>query len=36
MALSRGASALGAALALGEVDPAMLDERAMGHDFGLW
>ncbi|HTB88264.1 MAG TPA: ring-opening amidohydrolase, partial [Steroidobacteraceae bacterium] len=36
MALSRGASALGAALALGEVDPAMLDDRAIGHEFGLW
>jgi cyanuric acid amidohydrolase len=36
MALSRGASALGAALALGEVDPAMPDDRAIGHEFGLW
>ncbi len=36
MALSRGASALGAALALGEVDPAALDDQAIGGDFGLW
>ena len=36
MALSRGASALGAALALGEVDPAALDNRAIGRDVGLW
>jgi cyanuric acid amidohydrolase len=36
MALSRGASALGAALALGEVDPAALDDRAIGRDVGLW
>jgi cyanuric acid amidohydrolase len=36
MALSRGASALGAALALGEVNPAALDDRAIGRDFALW
>ena len=36
MALSRAASALGAALALGEVDPAALDDRVIGRDFGLW
>jgi cyanuric acid amidohydrolase len=36
MALSRGASALGAALALGEVDPAVLEDRAIGRDFDLW
>ena len=29
-------AALGVAVALGEVDPAMLDDRAIGHDFGLW
>lgn len=34
--MSRGASALGAALALGEVDPAALDDRAIGRDLGLW
>jgi len=36
MALSRGASALGAALALSEVGPAALDDQAIGRDFGLW
>ena len=36
MALSRGASALGAALALGEVDRAALDDGAIGRDFDLW
>ena len=35
MGLSRGASALGAALALGEVDPAAHNDRAIGRDFGL-
>jgi cyanuric acid amidohydrolase len=36
MALSRAAAALGVAVALGEVDPATLDDRAIGRDFGLW
>ena len=36
MALSRGASALGVALALGEVDRGALDDRAIGRDLGLW
>jgi len=36
MALSRGASALGAALALGEIDREALDDRAIGRDLGLW
>jgi cyanuric acid amidohydrolase len=36
MGLSRAAAALGVALALGEVDPAMLNDRAIGHDFDLW
>ena len=36
MALSRAAAALGAAVALGEVDSATLDDRAIGRDFGLW
>lgn len=36
MGLSRGASALGVALALGEVAEAALDEGAIGRDFGLF
>ncbi len=36
MGLSRGASALGAALALGEVDRAALGDRAIGRYLGLW
>ena len=36
MALSRAATALGVAVALGEVDPAGLEDRAIGRDFGLW
>jgi cyanuric acid amidohydrolase len=36
MALSRAAAALGVAVALGEVDAATLDDRAIGRDFGLW
>jgi cyanuric acid amidohydrolase len=36
MGLSRGAAALGVAVALGEVDPAMLDDSAIGHDLSLW
>ena len=36
MGLSRGAAALGVAVALGEVDPAGLDDSAVGHDPGLW
>jgi cyanuric acid amidohydrolase len=36
MALSRGASALGVALALGEVDRGALDDRAIGRDLDLW
>jgi cyanuric acid amidohydrolase len=36
MGLSRGAAALGVALALGEVDEARLDDAAIGHDVGLW
>src|SRR6267378_4594059 len=36
MALSRGASALGVALALGEVDREALDDREIGRALGLW
>ena len=36
MGLSRAASALGVAVALGEVDSAALDDRAIGRDFSLW
>ena len=36
MGLSRGASALGAAIALGEIDPAALDDAAIGSNLGLW
>jgi cyanuric acid amidohydrolase len=36
MGLSRGASALGVALALGELDADILSEDAVGHDFSLW
>ncbi len=36
MALSRAAAALGVAVALGEVDSAALDDRAVGRDFNLW
>jgi cyanuric acid amidohydrolase len=36
MGLSRGAAALGVALALGEIDRAALDDAAIGHDVGLW
>ena len=36
MALSRAAAALGVAVALGEVDSAALDDRAIGRDFRLW
>lgn len=36
MGLSRGASALGVALALGEVDTAKLNDAAIGQDLTLW
>src|SRR5271166_5489910 len=36
MGLSRGASALAAALALGEVDPAALNDQAIGRNLDLW
>jgi len=36
MALSRGAAALGVAVAMGEVDPTALDDAAIGRDLGLW
>jgi cyanuric acid amidohydrolase len=36
MALSRGASALGVALALGEIAPNELNDAAIGKDFSLW
>ncbi len=36
MGLSRGASALGVALALGEIDPAVLSDAAIGRNFTLW
>jgi cyanuric acid amidohydrolase len=36
MGLSRGASALGVALALGETEPAALDDTAIGDNLELW
>jgi cyanuric acid amidohydrolase len=36
MGLSRGAASLGVAVALGELDPAALDDAAIGHDLELW
>ncbi len=36
MGLSRAASALGIALALGEVAPVAVDDRVIGRDFRLW
>ncbi|HEX3953908.1 MAG TPA: ring-opening amidohydrolase, partial [Stellaceae bacterium] len=36
MGLSRGAAALGVAVALGEIDPARLDDAAIGHNCELW
>jgi cyanuric acid amidohydrolase len=36
MGLSRGAAALGVALALGEIEPAALDGAAIGRDLALW
>ena len=36
MGLSRGAAALGVALALGEIGPAALDRATIGHDLALW
>ena len=36
MGLSRGASALGVAIALGEVDAAAVDDAAIAGDVGLW
>jgi cyanuric acid amidohydrolase len=36
MGLSRGAGALGVALALGELGPEALDDAAIGHDLSLW
>jgi cyanuric acid amidohydrolase len=36
MGLSRGAAALGVALALGEIDRGALDGAAIGRDVGLW
>ena len=36
MGLSRGASALGVALAFGEVEHSALSDRAVGRDLGLW
>jgi cyanuric acid amidohydrolase len=36
MGLSRGAAALGVALALDEIEPAVLDRAAIGHDLALW
>jgi cyanuric acid amidohydrolase len=36
MALSRGAAALGVAVAMGEVDPTALDDAAIGRHLGLW
>jgi cyanuric acid amidohydrolase len=36
MGLSRGAGALGVALALGELAPEALDDAAIGHDLALW
>jgi cyanuric acid amidohydrolase len=36
MGLSRGAGALGVALAIGEIDPAALDDQAVGGNLDLW
>jgi cyanuric acid amidohydrolase len=36
MGLSRGASALGVAVALGEIEAEKLSDSAIGHDLGLW
>jgi cyanuric acid amidohydrolase len=36
MGLSRGASAIGVALALGEVDPARIGDTTIGNDLALW
>ena len=36
MGLSRGAASLGVAVALGEIDPAVLDDLAIGHNVDLW
>ena len=36
MGLSRGASALGVALALGEIDAASLSDADIGQNFALW
>jgi cyanuric acid amidohydrolase len=36
MGLSRGAAALGVALALGEITSAAIDSTAIGHDLALW
>jgi cyanuric acid amidohydrolase len=36
MGLSRGAASLGVAVALGEIDPAALEDTAIGHDLELW
>jgi cyanuric acid amidohydrolase len=36
MGLSRGASALGVAIALGELRPHQVDDDAIGRDFALW
>ena len=36
MGLSRGASALGVALALGEIEPAALEDHAIGENLELW
>jgi cyanuric acid amidohydrolase len=36
MGLSRGASALGVATALGEIDPAIITDDVIGRDVGLW
>jgi cyanuric acid amidohydrolase len=36
MGLSRAASALGVAVALGDVDPATFSDRSIGRDCGLW
>jgi cyanuric acid amidohydrolase len=36
MGLSRGAASLGVAVALGEVDPAKLDDATIGHNLDLW
>jgi cyanuric acid amidohydrolase len=36
MGMSRAASALGVALALGEIEPDILSDDAVGHDFSYW